>query len=814
MPNEITPAKRPSARPPAEYGQAPVGPAMPPSAGWPPAKETAGVPIQRYLDALRRYKWAFLAIVATGLGLGLLVTRFIDPEYTAQTTIWIEGGNGMEGGAGGGDYGPIRQSGLLTSYAWDALLKSFEVLEPVVRETRLYVQPAEPADSVVFRHFQGSEAMTPGEYELRIDDTGTQFTLTGEDGDVLDSGAVGEPIGEAHGWEWTPRGDVLRAGRTIEFEVQNVRDVARELAENLQTSQDLGGNFLSVRLSGSDPQKLAAVLTELGDRYVTVAARLKRAKLDTLTNILSEQLAIKQQDLESAEVALESFKVSTITMPTDRGGPVAPGTQETRDPAIDRFFTMRLDLEQLQRDRAALQRVLDEAAGGPVALEALEIIPTAQNAGELNNAIDAAVTRRAELRDLLQTYTADHPDVRAAQNALDELVGRTIPNIVRALVNDIDARAAATQGAIADASRDLQAIPPRMMEEAKLERQVDIENTLYTTLKQRYEAARLAAVSSVPDVRVLDEARPPSEPSSDRRPQILSIALLASFGLGFLGIVMIDRADRRLRFPEEVTHSLGLTILGTVPHLHRRRDGNLTEENAEQVIESLRAIRLSLMHAYGGNGSLVVAVTSPGIGDGKSFVTSNLALAFTELGYSTLLIDGDVRRGCIHKLVGGTRRPGLTDLLNGDVTLDDAVQESRLPGLSVITCGTRMARGPELLARPEFRNVLETLRNRFEVVLVDCPPVGAAVDPLVIGTLTGNMVFVLRNGVTDRDFAEAKLTAIDRLPVRLLGAVLNDVSSKGVYRYYSYLPGYGTSDESGAEPSDSRAVAMHPDRQS
>lgn len=803
MSNEITPVRQSGAEVTGYTGLA--GPPAP-QPSWSGSGEAAGVPWRRYWDALLRYKWAFLGIVAAGLGLGVLAIQFVRPEYTAQTTIWIEDGNQPQQG---GDYGPIRQQGLLTSYAWEHLLRSFEVLEPVVRETRMYITPQDPGDRSAFSDFYATEDLTPGRYRLSVDGSGTRFTLTNSKDAILDEGVVSEPIGEELGWNWAPGRAELRAGRVIDFGLQGVRDVARRLAENLEPQQDLGGNFLSVRLTGTNPAELAMVLRELGDRFVTVAARLKRAKLDTLTAILNEQLAIAQSDLDNAEVALESFKVSTITEPTDRAGPVAPGTAETRDPALTRFFDMRLDVEEYQRDRSALRRVLTSSEGGPVPLEALQVIPAARESSELNDAISDVVEKRAELRSLALRYTEEHPDVRQARRELEVLETRTIPNIVTALVSDLDAREGATQSMISEASRELQQIPPRMMEEARLARQVEIQGNLYTNLKERYEAARLAAVSSVPDVRVLDEAKPPSEPSSDRRPQILSIALLASVGLGLLGVVVLDRADRRLRFPEEVTNTLGLTILGTVPHLTRRRDGALTEVNAEQVIESLRAIRLSLMHSYEGDGPLTVAVTSAGIGDGKSFVTSNLALAFSELGFRTLLIDGDVRRGCLHKLVGSGRRPGLTDYLNGDVPLADAIQESRLPGLSLIPCGTRMARGPELLAKPEFRDLLAEVRRSYDVVLVDSPPVGAAVDPLVIGTLTGNVIFVLRNGATDRDFAEAKLTAFDRLPIRLLGAVLNDVSSKGAYRYYSYLPGYGTTDENGA--GGSPKVAMNPE---
>lgn len=767
----------------------------------------AGLDWRRYLAALRRNKWAFLGIVLSGLALGFLATRFIKPEYTAQTTIWIESGSQR---TESGQYGPIRQQGLLTSYAWQHLLRSFEVLEPVVLETRLYLKPAVAADSVLFRDFQATDDLLGGEYRLRVDASGRQYTLLDKEDRTIEEGAMGDPIGARLGWQWVPSPGELRAGRTVAFEVRGIRDIARQLATDLQPQLDLGGNFMSIRLSGPNPDELAYVLTALSQRFVEVAVRLKRAKLDTLTTILEEQLQITQSDLEDAEVALESFKVRTILLPSERGSPVSPGLAETRDPALTNFFEMRLQAANLERDQESLRRVLTQAQGGArVPLEALEVIPSAAASSELKNALDAAALKRAEVRSLTLRYTDEHPDVRALNQELEVLETRTIPGLIQGLISELEARSQAMDEAIASAGTELRAIPARAMEEARLQQQADIQRNLYTDLKQRYEAARLAAVSSVPDVSVLDRARPPREPSSDRRPQVMSIALLASVGLGFLGIVVLDRSDKRLRFPEQVTNALGLTILGTVPHLKRRRDGNITDENAEQVIESFRAIRLSLMHSYGGSGPLVAAISSPSPGDGKSFITSNLALAFTELGYSTLLIDADVRRGCLHKLVGVGRRPGLTDLLSGAVTREDAILTTRTPGLSVIPCGTRMARGPELLAKPAFQALIDELRTQFDVILVDCSPVGAAVDPLIVGTVVGRMVFVLRNGATDKELAEAKLNSFDRLPIRMLGAVLNDVSSDGVYKYYSYVPGYGTSDEIGAGPGQ-LPVALHP----
>src|SRR2546425_4049248 len=136
---------------------------------------------------------------------------------------------------------------------------------------------------------------------------------------------------------------------------------------------------------------------------------------------------------------------------------------------------------------------------------------------------------------------------------------------------------------------------------------------------------------------------------------------------------------------------MGLAILGAVPHVDWHNGKR--EESAGQVIEALRGIRLSVANRHGGDGPVVVTVTSPGKSDGKSFVASNLALAFADAGFRTLLVDGDVRRGRLHRTVGANRRPGLTELLEGEADRGQAVQATRHKNLSFISCGVRSQAG-------------------------------------------------------------------------------------------------------------------------
>jgi capsular exopolysaccharide synthesis family protein len=183
---------------------------------------------------------------------------------------------------------------------------------------------------------------------------------------------------------------------------------------------------------------------------------------------------------------------------------------------------------------------------------------------------------------------------------------------------------------------------------------------------------------------------------------------------------------------------------------------------------------------------MVFSVSSPGVGDGKSLVSSNLALAFAGAGHRTLLIDGDVRCGTQHSTFNVPSAPGLVDYLQNGVDINDVVKITASENLSMLPCGSRKLRAPELLVSDRMIALINDMRRRFDVIIIDSPPFVAGVDAFALGAVTGNMLVVLRPGVTDRKLAAAKLDVLDNLPVRILGSVLNSVSDDGAYRYYGY----------------------------
>jgi capsular exopolysaccharide synthesis family protein len=756
-------------------------------------EDEGSVDWRRYLAAVGRHKILVLSMVALGVAAGFVVHQFVSPTYEAAATVWIDAGPG-----GTGDQEPIRPRQLLESYGWVDLMRSYVVLDPVVHELSLFVRPADRSDTPAFRGFQLASAYETGRYRLEVSESGDEMTLSArsDDWEIREAAPVGGSIGSDLGFHWTPPPDLLVRGRVIEFSVLSPRDAARQLAESLDVRIDGNGTFLRVAVEGDDPRRITDVVNSVVERYVDVAAELKRAQLDELTEILEEQLTYAEDNLRQAELELENFKVQTISLPSEPSAPVAAGLEQTRDPVFSNFFNLKVQQEEIRQDQVAIERALGlSESQGRLAVEALEVIPTVRESSDIMHGLSLTTEKRADLRALRLRYTDEHPSVQRLAADLEELEMETIPALLGSLRTEIGSRQNQLTEFVNEASRELQQIPTRAIEEARLERRFRAAEGLFEDLQGRYESARLAAASTIADVRVLDRAQAPTFPQTDPRGRFFALAALAGLGLGLLGAVLRDRADPRLRYPDQVTRELGLPILGTIPHV-RKRNGQLRAGEHDQVVEAFRNLRLAVTYAHGGGESLVLTLTSPGVGDGKSFCTSNLALAFAELGHRTLIVDGDVRRGTSHTLFARDRKPGLTDFLAGEAGVDDVIQETDHPALSLIASGSRFRDGPELLGTAEMQQLVREARSRFEVVLIDSPPMGAAVDPYLLATLSGSLLVVLRNGTTDRDFAGAKLSDLERLPVRLLGAVLNDVpSGSGPYKYYSYLPGYGVADE-------------------
>jgi capsular exopolysaccharide synthesis family protein len=520
--------------------------------------------------------------------------------------------------------------------------------------------------------------------------------------------------------------------------------------------------------------------------FVSVAADLKRRNLVEVSKILKQQLDYAERELRDAESALERFRASTITLPAEAGAPGSGGTAAGPDPVLGSFFSRKVEYENARDDRQSLEQTLAAVQQGALDVTALRGAPGVETAPELRAALDELSEREAALRAARRTYTDDHKRVTDVQQQVEELRTRRIPALAAALIAQLKRRESDLGSRLETRAAEISSIPIRTAEARRLERNVETRETLYRTLKSRQEEATLAAASTMPDVSVLDAPVVPQLPSRNRSPFIILMAAMASVAVAAGLALLFDRFDTRVRTPEQVANQLGLEIVGVVPAITQLVPELRDPEEAAQVLEAFRSIRLNLSNAFDDPDRVMLAVSSPSSGDGKSLVSLNLSLSFAEAGYRTVLVDGDTRRGQLHIRLGVDPRPGLLDYLAGQAGLDAVVRRSTRDNVALIPRGTSQPNGPALLMSPTLTALLAELQQRFDAIIVDTPPLGAAVDPFVLGSATRSMLLVLRAGQTDRNLAEAKLKLVNRLPIRAVGTVLNAMSASDGSRYYSY----------------------------
>jgi capsular exopolysaccharide synthesis family protein len=274
---------------------------------------------------------------------------------------------------------------------------------------------------------------------------------------------------------------------------------------------------------------------------------------------------------------------------------------------------------------------------------------------------------------------------------------------------------------------------------------------------------------------------------------------------GFLGALvglvlgyLVEVADRSFRKPEDIIREFGVPIVGHVPFITEQRlksvpAGSVMDRTAVSVhlprsrpAEAYRAVRTAICFSVFGGAHRVISVTSPAAGDGKSTLALNLALSLAQSGKRTVLVESDFRRPKVHKLTGVDNKSGFVDVLRGDVELTDAIKETKVPDFFVLPCGKRPKDPAELLARPQFEQLLQVLREKFEYVIIDTPPVLAVTDPCGVAARVDGVLVCMRLSRHTRDLGRRTIEQLRDIGATISGIVINGVEERDAYGYGNY----------------------------
>jgi len=748
-----------------------------------PGGDGEGLDVRRLMESLWRWKWLIAGCTVLGIAGGLIAARFVQPEYEVNATVWLE--QDQKG------QGPLRAQDPLAGQGWSSVFRSNAVVEPVVRHMQLYLGARElqGVDEDAFDSFSIGENAVSGEYTLTVD--GGSYELTLADTAAVERGELGGSIGNSFGFDWNPPTDAFEGQARARFAVSTMRQAVVRVRDNLEVRYREDAGIFEASLTWPDPTQAARLLNNLQDQFIATATDLKNAQLREQVAILQTQTDSAYRRLANAEGAFQQFRVGAITQPSERelvvgGGGRATGRDGSMtgsDPVFGQYFQTRLESRQLEQELEELQRIQQEARStGNVDVLGLLSLSTVSQYPVLRTTLDTLNQMEARRGALLATFTEQADTVQFMTDEIRHMKTVTIPQQIGELIGQVRQRSSSVEQQLASQTSELREIPARTIEQARLEREMDAAERLHQNLQQNLKQAELAEATSSPGLQVLDRASVPLGPTSDTVPQIMLMASLAGFGLGLAGALLLDKLDKRIRYPDEIERGLGLPVLGIVPRLDAA-----SGVDANVAVESFRSIRVQISHSNGTSKGLVL-VTSPAPRDGKSMVSANLAISYASAGYRTVLLDADVRRGHAEEMFGVSRSPGLADFLRGEATAEEIRQETKVDGLTMVAKGSGKNFNLELLDSAPMDALLQQLKSDFDVVILDAPPLAAGADALVLGRRSDKVVVVLRAGETDQVLARTKLELIGNVDVPIVGAVLNAVPTSS--HYYPYYANY------------------------
>jgi capsular exopolysaccharide synthesis family protein len=399
---------------------------------------------------------------------------------------------------------------------------------------------------------------------------------------------------------------------------------------------------------------------------------------------------------------------------------------------------------------------------------------------------------------------------------------------VRTQVTVLEGRVGELQEMHANSAAQMKKLSQAEAEEARLEQRATSVQQLWERLREEYQLARMMQAVDVGKVQIIDLATRATANTTSRIPKLalgLAAGLLFGIGLAFAR----ERMNTSIRRRTDIERVLRVPGLAVIPQMRVRRrwrmpllggangNGNGAHAgngvharangsaNGQSVIDNVtkgssqaevfRSLRTRLLLSHGSRSLRVLVVTSAHAEDGKTTTASNLAVAFAQQGFRVALVDGDLRRPAIHTLFDVPAEPGFADALTESVTVDEAVHMTAISRLYVVPGGQGRAEAPDQLKGDRLTRVFSSLAKRFDLVLVDSPPLHAVPDAAALAAHADGVILVLRAGHTGREVAQQAVDQLVDVGATVVGAVLNDPDAQASkYPDYSsrYSYGYAT----------------------
>jgi capsular exopolysaccharide synthesis family protein len=561
-------------------------------------------------------------------------------------------------------------------------------------------------------------------------------------------------------------------------------------------SQFLGGvrivpgvknRLVDIVYESSDPQFAALAANTLAEEYTTQNLDLRVATIQKNLQWLSAEVAKQEKKVSDAEAAMTQYREDQNALSLGDRQNITIARLNSLNETVTRQRTERMQKEATYKQLQAVDPASDAADAFPVIAANPGVAETKSKLADLV----------AEKTRLSAKYLPNHPEIQKLdiqiKNARETLTAQRA-RVIETVKNEYETSVAqerSLSGSLEQQKNEAMDLDRKSGNYVVLQRQAESDRQLWQSLLQQQKELQVVSNSRSNNVQLMDRAEVPGAPFSPntRRDWFTAImaGMLVALGLAF----GIEYLDDTVKTPEDVAKRLGLPLLGLVPAIRGDRVPLLSETVPHDFGEAFRSLRTSLVFTAGAGESRVIAVTSSQPLEGKTTTACNLATALALGGSRVLLIDADMRRPGLHRIMGVENEIGLSHLLVGQARVREAVQRTTEPNLFVITAGRTPPNPSELLASERMKSFIANLsQGPFEWIVLDTPPVLAVTDAVVLAGAVSAVVFVVGSEMTRRVHAERALGTLRAGKPRSIGVVLNRVDFDRNKYYYSRYYGY------------------------
>jgi len=592
--------------------------------------------------------------------------------------------------------------------------------------------------------------------------------------------------------------------------------VIRHLKSMVEAEHQEGTNIIDIRVESEDAREAARVANVFAQSYRGYNIREKNKKTSETKTFIEEQLKLTSNQLKLAEQELQAFKESYALISLDAQ------TQNT----LNRLYTVETEYEKVKIEKA-------EAKSQLRMIEHANLTKSPELEGSIFTAspdspVYALKTKLSELllkrQTLLINFTQKHPQV----NEIDDQIGAVLHETkkeLQSLVNTYSGREADLLQRMGQLRRENLSIPEKGLQLVRLQRDVELQESLYSQLKEKYQETLIQESGKVEEVTVVKPAVESAEPFNiPSKLMIVITGIVMGLIIGVVFAFLAEVFDTSMGTIEDVEELLNVPVLGVIPQLRTDVKGKKRSDPSTQIddrtqdlvthyepksmgAEAFRALRTNLQFLRLEMKGKLFLITSSFVQEGKTLNVVNLALSMAQAGNKVLLVDADLRKPLVHRVFGLSREPGITDyvlgnyhwrevtnsisdVMLGDFGIDDILQTPGMDNMNFVTAGTKPPNPTEILSSSRFKQFLTEAANEYDFIFVDSPPVLPVADATEIAPLMDGVFIVYTVGKIGRGILKRAKSTLDNVDARVLGVILNNIKPEAGPEYFRYHSHY------------------------